>query len=61
VELELVIVDLYEKQNSNGLSSGKKVVYNQPFQARNVKLDFPRFNGSEVLQWIFKAEQLFDY
>jgi len=56
-----VIVDLYEKQNSNGLSSGKKVVYNQPFQARNVKLDFPRFNGSEVLQWIFKAEQLFDY
>jgi len=32
-----------------------------PFQVRNVKLDFPRFNGSEVLQWIFKAEQFFDY
>lgn len=32
-----------------------------PFQVRNVKLDFPRFDGSEVLQWIFKAEQFFDY
>lgn len=28
---------------------------------RNVKLDFPRFDGSEVLQWIFKAEQFFSY
>jgi hypothetical protein len=31
------------------------------FQVRNVKLDFPRFDGSDVLQWIFKAEQFFDY
>ena len=34
---------------------------NQPFQARSVKLDFPRFDGSEVLQWIIKAEQFFHY
>ena len=27
-----------------------------PFQVRNVKLDFPRFDGSEVLQWIFNSE-----
>nr|KYP34631.1 hypothetical protein KK1_044394 [Cajanus cajan] len=33
----------------------------QPFQVRNVKLDFPRFDGIDVLHWIFKAEQFFDY
>jgi hypothetical protein len=32
-----------------------------PFQVRNVKLDFPRFDGTDVLQWIFKAEQFFTY
>jgi hypothetical protein len=33
----------------------------QPFQVRNIKLDFPRFDGSDVLNWIFKDEQFFDY
>jgi len=33
----------------------------QPFQVRSVKLDFPRFNGSNVLEWIFKVEQFFTY
>jgi hypothetical protein len=32
-----------------------------PFQVRSVKLDFPRFDGKNVLNWIFKAEQFFDY
>ncbi|KAJ1411038.1 Aspartic peptidase domain superfamily [Sesbania bispinosa] len=32
-----------------------------PFQVRNVKIDFPRFDGSEVLSWIFKAEQFFEF
>lgn len=32
-----------------------------PFQVRNVKLDFPRFDGQDALQWIFKVEQLFEY
>jgi len=32
-----------------------------PFQVQNIKLDFPRFNGSNVLQWIFKAKQFFSY
>ncbi|WVZ07870.1 hypothetical protein V8G54_021216 [Vigna mungo] len=32
-----------------------------PFQVHNVKLDFPRFDGTDVLQWIFKAEQFFNY
>ena len=46
------------------LNSGSGENHNLPhplFQVRNVKLDFPRFDGSEVLQWIFKAEQFFDY
>jgi len=34
---------------------------NQPFQVRNIKLDFPRFDGSNVLHWIFRAEQFFNY
>lgn len=33
----------------------------QPFQVRNVKLDFSRFDGTNVLEWIFRAEQFFDY
>lgn len=33
----------------------------QPFQVWNIKLDFPCFDGTNVLPWIFKAEQYFDY
>ncbi|PNY15075.1 hypothetical protein L195_g011765 [Trifolium pratense] len=32
-----------------------------PFQVRYIKLDFPCFDGSDVMNWIFKAEQVFDY
>lgn len=32
-----------------------------PFQVRSVKLDFPRFDGSNVRDWIFRAGQFFDY
>jgi len=44
------------------LDTGSRLSSSSPsFQVRNVKLDFPKFDGSEVLQWIFKAEQFFDY
>jgi hypothetical protein len=33
----------------------------QPFHTRNVRLEFPRFDGSDALAWIFKANQFFDY
>lgn len=33
----------------------------QPFHTKNVKLDFPRFDGTNPLDWIFKAEQFFEY
>jgi len=54
-----VMVESLLKQNSG---SGKNHnLPHPPFQVSNVKLNFPCFNGSEVLQWIFKAEQFFDY
>lgn len=31
------------------------------FQALNIKVDFPLFNGTYVLQWIFKVEPFFNY
>ncbi|XP_024979726.1 uncharacterized protein LOC112516745 [Cynara cardunculus var. scolymus] len=43
-------------------SSGREgQLIHPPFQVRNVKLDFPRFDRTEVMQWLFKAEQFFDY
>lgn len=33
----------------------------QPFYTRSVKLDFPRFEGTSVLQWIYQAERFFRY
>ncbi|XP_020206869.1 uncharacterized protein LOC109791920 [Cajanus cajan] len=32
-----------------------------PYHVRNVKVDFPRFDGENVLQWLFKAEQFFEF
>lgn len=42
------------KQSTSSMSS-------QPFQVRHIKLEFPRFNGKHVLDWIFKAKQFFGY
>lgn len=33
----------------------------QPFQTQNVKLDFPRFDGSDPLQWLFRDDQFFHF
>lgn len=33
----------------------------QPFYTRSVKVDFPRFQGDDVLQWIFQAERFCKY
>nr|GEZ63928.1 putative ankyrin repeat-containing domain, PGG domain protein [Tanacetum cinerariifolium] len=32
-----------------------------PLQVRHVKLDFPRFDGSDPFNWLFRAEQFFVY
>jgi len=44
------------------LGTGLRVISQSPsFQVRNVKLDFQKFDGFEVLQWIFRVKQFFDY
>jgi hypothetical protein len=52
---------LMKKQDSPTSSHGATNSNKGPFQVRSVKLDFPRFDGKNVLNWIFKAEQFFDY
>ena len=42
-------------------NSSVKEPQRNAFQVRSVKLDFPRFDGKNVMDWIFKAEQFFDY
>ena len=41
----------------HGAASSQK----SPFLVRNIKLKFPRFDGKNVLESIFCAEQFFDY
>lgn len=31
------------------------------YSVRNIKIDFPRFGGIDALNWIFQAEQFFEY
>ena len=31
------------------------------FQVRNVKVNFSKFSGMDVVNWIFKADKFFDY
>lgn len=42
--------------SSHGASNSNKEQTRTPFQVRSVKLDFPRFDGNNVMDWIFKAE-----
>ncbi|KAK2416226.1 hypothetical protein P8452_61193 [Trifolium repens] len=51
---------MHTKSNGDESSHGG-ANSNRSFQVRAVKLDFPRFDGKNVLNWIFKAEQFFDY
>jgi len=55
--IETALTSLHVAKTSK-LSTSEVV---QPFQVRNVKLYFPRFNGSNVLEWIFIAEQFFTF
>lgn len=33
----------------------------EPYSMKSVKLDFPYFAGEDTMQWIFQAEQFFNY
>jgi hypothetical protein len=41
------------RNNSPGSSHGGPNSNKASFQVRNVKLDFPRFDGKNVMEWIF--------
>jgi hypothetical protein len=45
------------QNSSHGASNSSK----QPFQVRNIKLEFPHFDGNNVLDWIFRGEKFFYY
>jgi hypothetical protein len=53
------LLKIHEKKP---VSSHGDMNYNKPpFQVRSLKIDFPRFDGKNVLDSIFKAEQFFAY
>jgi hypothetical protein len=54
--LDVLITQSQQRPTHGAGSSGKA-----PFQVRNVKLEFPRFDGTNVHEWIFRAEQFFEY
>jgi hypothetical protein len=54
-------LDLLLNQSPHKSSHGAGNSNKQSFQVRNIKLEFPRFDGKNVLEWIFRAEQFFDY
>jgi hypothetical protein len=57
----LSLLLLNNNNNSVSSSHGGPNSNKPPFQVRNIKLDFPRFDGKNVMEWIFRAEQFFDY
>jgi hypothetical protein len=52
-----ILIDQTPSKKNHGVGLNNR----PPFQVRNVKLEFPRFDGSNVHEWIFRAEQFFDY
>ncbi|GAU12540.1 hypothetical protein TSUD_182540 [Trifolium subterraneum] len=55
-------LDILIDQTPSKQHHGAGLTHNRPpFQVRNVKLEFPRFDGKNVHEWIFRAEQFFEY
>ncbi|GKA49148.1 transposon ty3-I gag-pol polyprotein [Tanacetum coccineum] len=66
LELDSKTEDILEERRVNCSSSipllGALRKNNQnSLQVRHVKLDFPRFDGSNPLNWLFRAEHFFTY
>nr|XP_027186266.1 uncharacterized protein LOC101496407 [Cicer arietinum] len=59
--INLVSEDLHGQIERLEGSSRAQIERMEAIQVRYVKLDFPRFDGKNVMDWIFKAEQFFDY
>lgn len=60
---QLSQVAVVTEKNSDQVvaSSSSSSSHYQPFQVRNIKLDFPRFDGTNSLHWLFRAKQFFSY
>lgn len=43
----------------HGVSNSKKDPNQNLFQVRSIKIDFPIFDGKNVMDWIFKIEKCF--
>ncbi|XP_050877871.1 uncharacterized protein LOC127081688 [Lathyrus oleraceus] len=54
-------LDILIQQTPSKHRHGAELNNRPPFQVRNVKLEFPRFDGTNVHEWIFRAEQFFGY
>ncbi|PNY15512.1 hypothetical protein L195_g012209, partial [Trifolium pratense] len=54
--LDILIEQTPTKQN-HGVGLNNRT----SFKVRKVKLEFPRFDGTNVHEWIFKAEHFFEY
>ncbi|MCI03602.1 hypothetical protein A2U01_0024642 [Trifolium medium] len=54
-------LDILIQQTPSKTNHGAGLTNRSSFQVRNIKLEFPRFDGKNVHEWIFRAEQFFDY
>ncbi|MCI85028.1 hypothetical protein A2U01_0106306, partial [Trifolium medium] len=48
-------LDILIEQTPSKQNHGAGLNNRAPFQVRNVKLEFPRFDGTNVHEWIFRA------
>ena len=66
-QLETSVALLQQPSNNTNSSHGARGnasegnSHRPPTQPRGVHVDFPKFDGGDVLQWIFKADQFFEY
>lgn len=59
--IETVVESLLQRAAESQRDEENSHKNQTPFHTRSVKLEFPKFNGTHTIEWIFKAEQFFDY
>lgn len=55
IRMETLLSSLAHNSVTHGSTHGRE----QLFHVRNMHLEFPRFDGTDALAWIFKANQFF--
>lgn len=63
IEVSQAIKQLGESSTLQSLDCGSSDIAIHPslptYSAKNIKIDFPRFGGTDVLQWIFSSGAIF--